>query len=91
MEEVIIRANYDQTITKAVRDKDGNVTGYEPKTHHFTFGKIGDYLGGGFYLKAEEVLPAGHFKLTTEAQKVTIELPALEITVNTKKGDQCAE
>lgn len=91
MKEVIIRADYDQTITKAVRDKEGKVIGYEPKTHHFTFGKIGDYLSGGFYLKADTVLPFGYFILTKDAQKVIIELPALEITVNTKKGDKCAE
>lgn len=76
-----IKATYDQTITKAIRNDDGDVIGHEPKTHHFTFGSVGSELSGGFYLKAGGELPK-MIHLTTEPQVVTAKLPALEINVS---------
>jgi hypothetical protein len=52
-----IKATYDQTITKAIRNDDGCVIGHEPTTHHYTFGSVGSELSGGFYLKAGDELP----------------------------------
>lgn len=76
-----IKATYDQTITKAIRDDDGNVIGHEPKTHHFTFGSVGSEIAGGFYLRAGDELPK-IIRLTTEEQIATAKLPALEINVS---------
>lgn len=75
-----IEAIYDQTITKAIRNDEGDVIGHEPTTHHYTFGSVGSELSGGFYLKAGDELPK-LIKLTTEPQIITAKVPALEIAI----------
>ena len=76
-----IKAIYDQTITKAIRNDEGDVIGHEPTTHHYTFGSVGSELSGGFYLKAGDELPK-LIKLTTEPQSITAKVPALEIAIS---------
>lgn len=86
-----IKAIYDQTITKAIRNDDGDVIAHEPTTHHYTFGSVGSELSGGFYLKAGDELPK-RIKLTTEPQIITAKVPALEIEISVErncKTQQC--
>jgi len=76
-----IKAIYDQTITKAIRNDKGDVIGHEPTTHHYTFGSVGSELSGGFYLKAGDELPK-MIHLKAEPQDVIAKVPALDITVS---------
>jgi len=78
--QVNIKAFYDQTITKAIRNHHGDVIGHEPTTHHYTFGSVGSTLSGGFYIKVGDELPK-IIKLTTEQQKVSAKVPALQINI----------
>ena len=52
-----IKARYDQLILKAVSDESGKVIGIEPTNHHFTFGRRGDIVSGGFYIKQGTEIP----------------------------------
>ena len=61
-----IVAKYDQTITKAIRDVDGNLVGYEPTTHHYTFGEVGGDIAGGFYVKASGEKPPMRIEIEME-------------------------
>jgi hypothetical protein len=85
-EKMKLKAVYDQLITKAVRNDDGNIVGYEPTTHHYIFGKTGDDISGGFYIKAGTEIPS---LLEVEAEQKTIEmvvtLSEVAITINVKQ------
>jgi len=81
-----IKAIYDQTITKAIRNDDGDVIAHEPTTHHYTFGSVGSELSGGFYLKAGDELPK-MIHLKAEPQDVIAKVPALDITVSIVETD----
>ena len=53
-----IKAHFDQTITKAKRNAEGDLIGFEPATHHYTFGKVGEYMvSGGIYFLAGYPIP----------------------------------
>jgi len=52
-----IKAYFDQTITKAKRDSEGELIGFEPATHHYTFGKVGEQVSGGLYFLAGYPIP----------------------------------
>ncbi|MFA5340160.1 MAG: hypothetical protein WC332_00140 [Clostridia bacterium] len=79
-----IKAIYDQTITKAIRNNAGEVIGYEPTTHHYVFGKVGDDISGGFYIKAGTEIPK---LLEVEAEQKIVEmkitLSEIAITIET--------
>jgi len=76
---VIIKATYDQTITKAIRNDKGEVIAYEPTTHHYTFGNVGSAVSGGFYIKVDQMGEV--FGLSTEHKGITAIVPALEISI----------
>ena len=79
-----IQAEYDQTITKAIRNDKGEIIAHSPTVHHFVFGSIGSEISGGFYLKVENELPQ-KIELTTKTQVIKVEIPALDIGISIKK------
>jgi hypothetical protein len=80
---MIIEAKYDQTITKAIRNSEGDVIAHSPTTHHYTFGKTGDDICGGFYVKSKNDLPE-IITLRTDKTTVTAIIPPLELKIKTK-------
>ena len=66
------------------------ISGVDEKTEYIGYVEYSDN-DGGFYLKVDKALPDGFFKLETKEQKITIELPALEVMVDAKKETKCAE
>ena len=52
--EIIVR--YDQLISTPIRDKEGNEI-RRTEHHHFTFGKVGEAISGGFYIKKDTPIP----------------------------------
>lgn len=81
--QIEIKAMYDQSFSRAIRDVNGKVVAHEPTTHHYTFGSVGSELSGGFYIKAGSELPKA-IKLTAKPQVVMLEVPALEINIKYK-------
>ena len=51
-----IKTQFDQIITNPIW-KDGKVLGHKPTTRHYTFGRNGDMIRGGFYIQADAPLP----------------------------------
>lgn len=83
-----IKAFFDQIITKAIRNSNGEVIGHEPTTHHFTFGSVGDALSGGFYINTEELHKM--IGVPTESKKITAR--SLEVEINIfVKGNAMAD
>jgi hypothetical protein len=54
---VKIKSIYDQTIYKSIYDDDGKFVAYEATTDHYVFGKVGDEITGGFYVKTGTEAP----------------------------------
>lgn len=51
-----IEAKYDQLISAPRLDKEGKEVA-RIEHHHFTLGKKGDKISGGFYIKKGEAIP----------------------------------
>lgn len=81
-----INAHYDQTFSRAIRNIHGEITGYEPLTHHFTFGKTGDTIAGGFYIKVGEEMPKA-IRIQTVEQSVKVILPAIDLHIKLREKD----
>ena len=79
-----ITAIYDKTITPAVRNDAGDVIGYKPTTHHYTFGSVGSELSGGFYIRVGSEIPP-YIKATSKEQTITITLPPADATIKINK------
>jgi hypothetical protein len=54
--ETEIEVRYDQLISSPRYDNEGNEVA-RIEHHHFTFGKIGSIISGGFYIKRGEEIP----------------------------------
>lgn len=52
-----LKAKYDQTILKEVRNGDEEFIGKEMTTHHYVFGKTGAPISGGLYIKVGIPVP----------------------------------
>ena len=76
---MIIKAKYDQTITKAIRNDKGEVIGYEPTTLHYTFGSVGSPISGGFYVRVDELEKL--IGAPIDPQKMTAIVPEFEINI----------
>ena len=79
---MIIKATYDQTITKAIRNDKGEVTGYEPTTLHYTFGSVGSPISGGFYVRVDQLGKV--IGAPIDPQKLSAIVPEFEINISVR-------
>ena len=60
------------------------ITGVSPTYHHYTFGKVGSPISGGFYVKVGDEIPEF---LELHASEITVTLPDVRLTLKPVKGD----
>lgn len=54
------------------------IVGYTPLMHHYTFGRIGDDVCGGIYIRAGAEIPE-HITLEVAKQEITVKLDGLTL------------
>ena len=60
------------------------IIGVSPTYHHYTFGKVGDDISGGFYIKTGTEVPDFIELCATE---ITVTLPDVTMTLKPTKGE----
>lgn len=76
MSEHEVVAEYDQLISTPIYDNQGNII-RRRETFHFTFGKLGSPIAGGFYITAGTLIP----------EKLSITVPSITRVGGEKDGD----